>query len=132
MHAGASAASWTCGDYVDIAEAEATAKAVAKAVAEAISVAFAECFSDDGGYVCADAGTSIAVWVEATARAWAGAWVSAVTCTDKCNVSIDVIVDAVGHILVDAATDAYVGLCLGVPPLLVIFSMASSFCYPGY
>jgi hypothetical protein len=126
MHAGVSAASWTCGDYVDIAEAEATSKAVAKAVAEAVSLAYVNCFSSiDGGYVCAEAGTSISVWVGAVAKAWAGAWARAVTCVDTCKVSVDVVVEAVGHILVDAATDAYVGLCASVPPLLVMLAMTA-------
>jgi hypothetical protein len=123
MHAGASAASWTCSDYVDIAEAEATSKAVAKAVAEAISVAYVDCFVSEGGYVCADASTTISVWVGAVAKAWAGAWARAVTCVDTCKVSVDVVVEAVGHILVDAATEAYVGLCAGVSPLLVMLAM---------
>jgi hypothetical protein len=118
MHAGASAASWTCGDSVDIAEAEATSKAVAKAVAEAVSVAFADCFLTEGGYLCGEAGTSISVWVAAVAKAWAGAWARAVTCRDKCNIEVDKVVEAVGHILVDAATDAYVELCAGGLPSL--------------
>jgi hypothetical protein len=121
MHAGASAASWTCKDYVDVAEAEDTARKVAKAVAEAVSLAYVNCFSSDGGFVCGAASSEISVWVGATARAWAGAWARAVTCTDKCNVSVDVVVEAVGKILVDAATDAIVSLCGGgVPSLLVI------------
>jgi hypothetical protein len=129
MHAGASAASWTCGDNVAIAEAEATSKAVAKAVAEAVSLAYVNCFSSDGGYVCGETGTSIAIWVGAVAKAWAGAWARAVTCPDKCTVSVDVVVEAVGHILVDAATDAYVGLCAGVLSVLVISSLVTAFPY---
>jgi hypothetical protein len=128
MHAGASAASWTCKDSVAIAEAEATSKAVAKAAAEAVSLAFPACLTDEGSYLCTVAGSSVSIWVGAVVRAWAGAWARAVTCPDTCKVSVDVIVEAVGHILVDAATDAYVGLCAGMPPLFVISSPSDCLC----
>jgi hypothetical protein len=127
MHAGASAASWTCGDSVAIADAEATSKVVAKAVAEAVSLAYPDCSTDEGGYICESVTFSASFWVEAAVRAWAGAWARAVTCPDKCTVSVDVVVEAVGHILVDAATDAYVGLCRGVPPVLVILFLQTAF-----
>jgi hypothetical protein len=116
MHAGASAAAWTCGDSVAIAEVEVTATALAKAVASAYSYAYADCIAD-GGWFCADASTSLSVWVEAVVRAWAGGWAGAYTCTDTCSVEIEVVVESVTHILVDAATSAYAYVCGdGAPP----------------
>jgi hypothetical protein len=111
VHAGASAAAWTCGEYVDIEEAEDTARALAKASAVAISYAFADCTADEGGWLCGIAGTEISVWVEAVVRAWAGVWAGAYTCTDSCFVEIEVVVDAVTHILADAASSAYTSVC---------------------
>jgi hypothetical protein len=111
MHAGASAAAWTCGDSVAIAEVEVTARALAKAVAEAYSIAYVDCAADEGGWLCAASGSSISVWVEAVARAWAGVWAGAYTCTENCEVEIEIVVEAVAHILVDAATSAYASVC---------------------
>jgi hypothetical protein len=117
MHAGASAAAWTCGDSVAIAEVEVTATALAKAVAEAYSYAYAECKADDGWF-CADSDTIISTdWVEAVVRAWAGGWAGAYTCTDTCSVEIEVVVDAVSHIMVVAVTDAYADVCGDGAPL---------------
>jgi hypothetical protein len=75
MHAGASAAAWTCGDSVAITEVEATASALAKAAAVAVSYAYADCAADEGGWLCVDAGTLISGWVVAVVRSWASAWV---------------------------------------------------------
>jgi hypothetical protein len=116
-HAAASAAAWSCGDSVAVAELEVTAQALAKAVAEAFSLAYASCTVDDGGYVCAIAGTSISVWVEAVVRAWAEAWAVAIECKDSCFVEVEAVVDVVGKILVDAATDAYAFMCGGTCPV---------------
>jgi hypothetical protein len=113
-HAGASAAAWSCGDSVVITEVEVTARALAKAVAEAYSFAYANCKVDEGGFACASAGTSIRVWVEAVARAFAGAWALALQCDDRCFVDVDVVVSSVGTVLADAATDAYATLCGGM------------------
>jgi hypothetical protein len=117
MHAGASAAAWTCGDSVAIAEVEVTATALAKAVAEAYSYAYADCLAD-GGWFCADGTTIITSdWVEAVVRAWAGGWASALTCTDTCSVEIEVVVESVTHIMVVAATDADANFCGDGAPL---------------
>jgi hypothetical protein len=63
--------------------------------------------------VCAIAGTSIEVWVEAVVRAWAEGWAVAIQCEEKCIVEVEAVVESVGKILVDAATDAYAFLCDG-------------------
>jgi hypothetical protein len=111
MHAGASAAAWTCGDSVAIADVEVTARALAKAAASAVSRAFGSCAADEGGWLCAAAGSSISGWVEAVVRSWAGAWAGAYTCKDTCTVEVEVVVEAVTHILVDAAAKAYDSVC---------------------
>jgi hypothetical protein len=64
--------------------------------------------------VCASADTSISVWAQAVARAWAGLWAAGIQCDDKCFVEIEAVVDSVGTILVDAATEAYAFLCGGM------------------
>jgi hypothetical protein len=115
--ADASAASWSCGYSLAIAEAEVTAKALAKAAAVAISYAWANCKVDEGGYACASAGSEISVWVGAVAESWASLWAGAYTCTGTCEVNVDAVVSAVGHILVDAATEAYAALCTSAPLL---------------
>jgi hypothetical protein len=112
-HAAASAAAWSCGDSVSVAELEVTAQALAKATAEAYSSAYSTCRLDDGGYACAISGTSISAWVEAVVRTWAEAWAVAIECKDSCFVDVEAVVDAVGKIQVDAATDAYAFLCSG-------------------
>jgi hypothetical protein len=117
MHAGATAIAWTCGDSVAIAEVEVTATALAKAVADAYSYAFASCSAAEGGWLCAEAGTSLSVWVEAVVRSWAGAWAGAYTCKDTCTVEIEAVVKAVTHILVDAASSAYAVVCGDGAPL---------------
>jgi hypothetical protein len=111
MHAGASAAAWTCGDSVAIADVEVTARALAKAAANAAASAFGNCAADEGGWLCAEAGSSISVWVSAVVRSWAGAWAGAYTCTDTCTVEVEVVVEAVTHILVDATESAYDRVC---------------------
>jgi hypothetical protein len=116
-HAAASAAAWSCRNSVAIAELEDTAEALAEATAEAISLAYAHCEVDTGGYVCASASSSISVWVDAVARAWAEAWAVAIQCKNRCSLNVEDAVDAVGTILVKAATDAYTYLCTGVPPI---------------
>jgi hypothetical protein len=121
MHAGASAASWTCGDYLDIKDGEDTARKLAKAVAEAITLTYASCALDDGGYACTSVDSSISLWVDAVVLAWADAWANEVQCTNKCDVSVDMVFESVGRTLVDAATDAYGFLCAGgAPPFLAV------------
>jgi hypothetical protein len=129
MHAGASAAAWTCGGSVAIDDVEVTATALAKAVAEAYANAYAGCSADEGGTVCADAGSSVKVWVEAVVRSWAGAWAGAYTCTDTCTVEIDVVVDAVTHIMVDAAASAYSSVCSDGALLYPPFPLPPCNCY---
>jgi hypothetical protein len=107
INAGASAAAWTCGDSVAIADAEVTARAVAKATAHAAASAFGNCAAYEVGWLCAEAGSSISLWVSAVVRSWDGAWAGAYTCTDTCTVEVEVVVEAVSHILVDAAVSAY-------------------------
>jgi hypothetical protein len=114
--AATSAAAWSCGNSVAVANLEVTASHLAKATAEAISLAYVNCRVDDGGYVCASADSSVSVWVDAVAQAWASSWSAAITCKDKCKVNVDSAVDAVGTILVDAATKAYTDICAGVSP----------------
>jgi hypothetical protein len=103
---------------------------LAKATAQAVSYAYVDCQVSDGGYVCASADTSISVWVQAVARAWAGLWAAGIQCDDKCFVEIEAVVDSVGTILVDAATEAYAFLCGGTSlmhlhlnPLNVFFAL---------
>jgi hypothetical protein len=117
--AAASAAAWSCGDSVAVAELEVTAEALAKATAEAASLAYANCSVDEGGYVCVLTFTSISAWVEAVVRAWAEAWAVAIDCQDRCFVDVEAVVDAVGKILVDAATEAYAFLCEGASQVSV-------------
>jgi hypothetical protein len=111
MHAGASAAAWTCGDSVAIAHVEVTARALAKAAANAAASAFGNCAADEGGWMCAEAGSSISVWEGAVARSWASAWAGAYTCKDTCSVEVEVVMEAVTHILVDATVSAYDAVC---------------------
>jgi outer membrane protein assembly factor BamB len=111
MHAGASAATWTCGDSVAISEVEVTARALAKAAAVALSYAYLDCAADEGWFQCLYGKTGISVWVEAVARAWAEALAGAYTSTDTCSVEVEVVVDAVAHILADAASSAFGLLC---------------------
>jgi hypothetical protein len=110
--AGASAAAWTCGKSVAIAQAEATAKALAEATAVAISLAYASC-EVNGGFACAFAATSIEESARAVAKAYATLWAGAYTCKNTCSVSVDAVAQAVGSILVKAATDASAGVCTG-------------------
>lgn len=112
--ADASALTWTCEDSVAIAELEVTASSLAEATAEAVSFAYAECAITEGvddGYACTSADTNIAVWVEAVARAYATLWAGAYSCTETCQVEIEAVAEAVGSVLVDAATSAYASLC---------------------
>jgi hypothetical protein len=97
---------------VAIAELEVTAKALAKATAVAISYAYASC-KVNGGYACAVAGTEIKETAYAVARSYASLWAGAIRCKDKCNVNVDAMVEAVGSILVKAATDAFAAGCSG-------------------
>ena len=110
--AGASAAAWTCGDSVAIVELEVTAKALAEATAIAFSYAFVDC-KVDGGWTCAFASSDIEQTARATATAYAELWAGAYTCKDTCSVEVDAVVEAVGDILVKAATEASADVCLG-------------------
>jgi hypothetical protein len=111
--AAEAAIGWSCGESVAITDLELTARALAKASAEATSYAYVNCQVSEGGYTCASADSSISVWIQAVARAWAGAWAAGIQCDDKCFVDIDVVVDSVGSVLVDAVTDAYAFVCGG-------------------
>jgi hypothetical protein len=131
---------------VAIAELEVTAKALAEATAVAISYAYASC-KVNGGYACAVAGTEIKETAYAVARSYASLWAGAIRCKDKCNVGVDAVVEAVGSILVKAASDAFAGGCSGgllhvtchlrcppccvVPPgvKLKLHANSASFCF---
>jgi hypothetical protein len=99
-------------------------------------LAYASCKVSSGGYACAVADTSIQVWVEAVARAWAGAWAAGIQCDDKCFVEIEAVVEVVGKILADAATDAYAFVCggvsLGCVPSHCIRCMHNIFCHKPF
>lgn len=112
--AGASAAAWSCGDSVAIVELEVTAKALAEATAVAVSFAYAEC-EVDGGYACSVASTEIEQTAYAVAHSYASLWAGALTCKDTCSVNVDAVAEAVGDILVKAATDAFSAVCTGAP-----------------
>lgn len=112
-YAGASAAAWSCGDSVSIAELEVTAHALAKATAVALSYAYSSCEVDDG-WACSSAGTEIKQTATAVAQAYADLWAGAYTCEDTCTVEADAVVEAVGSVLVTAASDAMAEGCSGV------------------
>lgn len=116
MHAGSKAAAWTCGDSVAITQAQTTAAALANATAQACSLAYASC-EVDGGYACAFAGTEIKQAARAVARAFAELWAGAYTCPSdvSCGVSVDAVTEAVGTILVKAASEAFAAVCTGAP-----------------
>lgn len=117
--AGAEAASWTCGDSVSITELETTARALAQATAIACSYSFASCKVDDG-FACAFADTEIKQAAWAVATAYADMWAGAYSCPGKesCEVTADAVAEAIGSILVTAATEASVNVCLGRFPRL--------------
>jgi hypothetical protein len=80
-------------------------------------LAYANCKVYTGGYVCTSASSSVSVWMEAVAQAWAEAWAVAIQCKTRCSLNVEDVVDAVGKILVEAASDAYAYLCAGAPPV---------------
>ena len=109
--AGANAATFSCGDSVAIADLEVSASAIAKALAIAISFAYAEC-EVDGGYACAYAATEVEEVAEAVAFAYAESLVGAWTC-EGCDATVQVVAEALGSVLVKAATDAFAAVCGG-------------------
>jgi hypothetical protein len=108
--AGAKATAWTCGKSVSIIDLELTASALAEATAVAISYAYAKC-EVDGGFACAHAATKIKETAYAVAKAYATLWAKSIRCKRKCKVEVDVVVEAVGSILVKAASKALAAGC---------------------
>ena len=104
--AGASAAAVTCGsDTVSLASAAATATAIAEAHAIAASYIYADCAADEGSYACTNADTLVTDAAYAVAEAFANSWAGALTC-DGCYVNVDRAAEAIGSILVEAASSA--------------------------